>query len=716
MATFYLDFENGNDASAGTSWATAWKTITNGATAARIAPGDEIRMAKSPNSVSIGNATWTEGSETVTLATAQTTTIDNCEVAWTAGVGGDTTVTRTAATTAGRQGTYSMRFALDGTPQTNRLQAYFATGTLDLSAYDSITLWVYSSATTVAGRWQIALCSDTAGATVVDSFDIPALGVANLWYPVVISKTGGGSLGNSIKSIAVYTGGTAPTASSSLYLDNISACNSTGLNLLSLISKNSSATFSTDMEHWWSINSIDNTTIKLGLGNTSLPIAFTESKYCTQGTGTETVTTYFRRTIKTPIATTSTATVNQIQDAGSAGSLIKFSGGWNTSNTTVDGMTWLDGSNFYGRGIVNNNSYIELNGIGFVRYYNAVETTSGTPLGNVHKFCSVSNSNFGNLHTYETGDIEIYTNGNQGGISLSSNYNSVAYVVSLYDQYALITARNNTVFNKLFVSRPFTPSSSGIRLQNNSNNSLLKNVTVKNSSFRGLALTVFNVTIQNLTITGSADYAIDLLTSGSAYIYNFTSSNNTSGCIRALDANSTGNLYIFNSSIGESTKYNIGSTAPISPNIYFTKIDTNTDNRYVTQLANTLSQTTTRHTASGIAWQTNIISTRITSSNPFYTLIAKIACNANALVTVKAWVKLSHATDIGAKLFVRGGQIAGVSNDVTATKSADTNWEELTVTFTPTETGVVEVHLLSYWLANLADESTYVDDVTVMQA
>ena len=61
MATYYIDFDGGNDASAGTSFATRWKTITLGATAVRIAPGDEIRIMASPDPTSIGSATWTGG-------------------------------------------------------------------------------------------------------------------------------------------------------------------------------------------------------------------------------------------------------------------------------------------------------------------------------------------------------------------------------------------------------------------------------------------------------------------------------------------------------------------------------------------------------------------------------------------------------------------------------------------------------------------------------
>ena len=56
MSTFYIDLDNGSDAADGTTWANAWKTVTGGATAARIAPGDIIRISKTPDPVSIGNA------------------------------------------------------------------------------------------------------------------------------------------------------------------------------------------------------------------------------------------------------------------------------------------------------------------------------------------------------------------------------------------------------------------------------------------------------------------------------------------------------------------------------------------------------------------------------------------------------------------------------------------------------------------------------------
>ena len=56
-----LTFTNGATCSIASDFTyCAWRTFANGATAARIAPGDTIRIAKSPDPVSVGNADWTD--------------------------------------------------------------------------------------------------------------------------------------------------------------------------------------------------------------------------------------------------------------------------------------------------------------------------------------------------------------------------------------------------------------------------------------------------------------------------------------------------------------------------------------------------------------------------------------------------------------------------------------------------------------------------------
>jgi hypothetical protein len=106
-------------------------------------------------------------------------------------------------------------------------------------------------------------------------------------------------------------------------------------------------------------------------------------------------------------------------------------------------------------------------------------------------------------------------------------------------------------------------------------------------------------------------------------------------------------------------------------------------------------------------------STIRTSSYPLDFEIAKVAVAANSLVTIKAWMRRTNS-GLTTGLRIKGGQIGGVTNDITSymTAAADT-WEQVTLTFTPTEIGVVEI------LAECYGGSTYtayVDDLTISQA
>lgn len=703
MATFYLDFENGNDASAGTSWATAWKTLNNGATAARIAPGDTIRIAKTADPVSVGNATWTNKSATVTLATAQTTTIDNCETAWTAA----NTATVTRVTTAPvKQGTYAAQIVTPASTTTTTKYAYFAVGGaggLDLSAYQQISFWFYNNTSAIAdsNRYVIKLCSDTTGDTAVDEFSIPAVASTQWWLPLVITKTGGGNLGNAIKSIALYTGSSSPGNSQQIRLDNILATSNNGLNLTSLISKNSTASGGDNT--WHGLQSIDGTTIILGQLTSTAAGATTLKGYWTGGTTPETVTTYIRPTTKWIISTTF---AQPLQDSGTAGNLITYSGGWNTSSNTQDGMTYIDGQSNNGYGIYfNNKNYIKIERLGLVRFNTGV-TNDGVSTNNCEIVdCECINNSYGFKSDFTTSIITIKCNNNATNIHHGGGASSLLNLKCYNGNSGINIQASHKITNLVCCNETSSlnlQSAIGILIDTcqfedntavllNVNTAYIKDLTIKNNTGTTGLNNLGNLTINKLTASNNAALSIsrqNLVVKQT----NATSSN----LVGSSTDTSTNALYF-------SALYNA-----VNNNI--------NDNRGYWRYGNALSQTTTRHTASGIAWQINITNTAQTSDFPFYFPIAKVACSASSLVTVKAWVKLSHATDIGAKLIIQANEIAGVDVDKTATKTADTNWEELTITFTPTVAGVAQIYLQGYWLANLADESIFVDDITVTQA
>jgi hypothetical protein len=350
MTVFYLDPVNGADANDGSDWAHAWLTWTLGATAARIAAGDTIRIAKTADPVALGvNATWTNDSATVTLASALTKTVSDCDTDWT------TVANVSQSADVGLQGVYNgaRKFVLTAAFTTGMAAYKALAGATDFSAYTALTFWMKGVNAWAANTFRIDLCSDNAGTDVVDSFTINVALVANIWIPVRIVRDGGGNLGNSIQSVALYCliDPGAP-AYPWFYLDNIEACNS--FSLLSFIGKSSTP----QGVDFWPVRSILQTVVILGS-------AIGSTRY--YGT-TQTVATYRREAFTTTLVA-STTVVNSVTDSGTQGNPIIFSGGWNTGTTLQDGETWYDGRTAYGYGIViQNKDFVTLDRVSVARY------------------------------------------------------------------------------------------------------------------------------------------------------------------------------------------------------------------------------------------------------------------------------------------------------------------------------------------------------------
>jgi len=360
MATFYLDFTNGNDANDGTTFANRWLTVTSGATAARIAPGDEIRMIQSDDPTSLGSATWTDLSQTVTLASALTANINLCETAWTA----STNVTATAITTR-KEGSFACNLAIAAGFTTGKIAFQSFTST-DFSSYQQVSLWIRSNVAIGSSVLSLRLCSDTNGDTTVDTLVIPAHTVVNRFIPIAIDN--GSALGSSIQSVALYADADPGTVT--VIMDDIIACkapsSADSLTLVSLIGKN------TTDETFYGIKSIDDTTVILDNSTNSL---------ATQGRGyvgtTESVTTYKREPI---LMTMTNGTSQTVQDSGTAGSLITFSGGWNdTDGSTQVGETWLDGRAGSGTALsFGVHDYVRFEKFSVVRWSTGINMANGT--------------------------------------------------------------------------------------------------------------------------------------------------------------------------------------------------------------------------------------------------------------------------------------------------------------------------------------------------
>jgi len=678
MTTFYLDPVNGNDANDGSTWALAWKTITSGATAARIAPGDKIKVAKSPDPTSIGNATWNNLSKTVTLAAALTANVELCDAAWTPSAN----VTASTNTSNYKTGTCSSSFAVAAAFTSGKI-AYKALGSMvDYSVYQQLSFWFLASTVVAANALKLCLCSDTTGDTIVDEFIIPVTDSTAYKYCFTINK--GSALGSSIQSVALYA--ITDPGTVTILLDNIIACKASSsadaLSLTSLISKNPAA--SGGDEGWYPIQSINGTTVLLDNG----PAINANAGRGYYGT-TETAATYKRECFRVLSAACT------IQDSGSSGSLIEFQGGYDPATGNQDGETYFDVGSGRGNGLdFTNRNYVLSNKINMVRamrgicLYNAsyCEVTAHSMCGDDSAGIYIYGASFCKV------DVKNANNNTGTGVSYGGSNN-------ICNELTIGNVNNNTT-SGISAAAAYVNK---ITVENVCNNGS-SNVSINANAIRN----TFKIT--NDKYSGSYGFSFDSPPALDNIIIGTTTASNASG---AVSASSPGTQYFKGCTFGETSKV-LNQTAWMNGRICLSAHDGSTDNNAVyTDGGIISSQSSVRHTASGIAWQLSPTSTNRRDSYPLFMSLAKIAVASSSQVNVSCWFRRNN-TGITGKLVCRGGQIAGVSSDVSAsmTAAADT-WEQLTIAFTPMAAGVVEIEA---WAYGGTAYSIYVDDIDCSQA
>ncbi|HMW91712.1 MAG TPA: hypothetical protein PKE54_16920, partial [Candidatus Obscuribacter sp.] len=310
MATKYVDILNGNDGNNGSSFALRKKTLASAASVA--AAGDVIRvMGKSAGASGI-NATFTNLSGVVTLASALTAGLYTSGAAWTAVANVTTT-----ANQAGKLGaTSASNIAIAGAFTTGKV-AHFATGALNLSGYQQVSFWIKANAAVAAGVLRFDTCSDATGNTVVDSLTLPAL-TANVWQAITLDKAANlGATINAIRLHAISDPGTV-----TLTIDDVIACKaSSGADALSL-----NSLISSDGAVWYAVKSIDNagTSVRLDTGGA----ASAQSAVGVWSGTTGSLALSILNPINLPVADT-------FGTSGAAGNPITISGGWDSTAMTT---------------------------------------------------------------------------------------------------------------------------------------------------------------------------------------------------------------------------------------------------------------------------------------------------------------------------------------------------------------------------------------------
>ena len=686
-------------------------------------------------------------SSTAVVSSAAMIKISNCVVTLTTPVTKDildlapnrtpwtasTNVTTSVVSTLGSTGTpfiHQPDQIVIGATFTTGKAAYKAIGsTLDLSAYSQISFSIIVTAgANSPGNIQIKLCSDTTGTTAVNTFTVPSFNVGSGWYTFTVNN--GSALGSSIQSVGLYV--TTDLGTQTIQLGQIIACKAPSAD--DCITLNTLISPSQNSDPYHQIAGIVGSNI-------------------------------FLRKIYSPTNTTTGNPfyVNSGGHFGTAGSSTTYVR--QPIVVTPGGLTWLDTS-------VSNVTY----DFGYDRTNMSTQSDytdlvpANAPTGTTHYFITVRSgqvynrigingvatafaqpSGYGVLSSLTLnlrGVSNAYTiftctqSGNNGNISVTADY--IATVA-----FTGITSNSQTgniildigVLSGLTTSFVTTQSSLNIygavgvvitaidRIEGslaligtaNSRGQIYNNTTFRNNlvCFAGKG-NYFN----NCTFTDNWGMSNNPGCVG--YFNNCTfSSGNYWDSPQTVSTQTSivGEFYVKNSEfngIQPQVVTSIGTQGLVvyggNNGIYFTNCTGSTApaNGQWREGWTSEAQTAVRHTASGYAWKINPLNTDIVNSNfPVYISLGKIACSANNLVTVKAWMRRSN-TGLSMELVCPAYQITGVTTEQASsiTASADT-WEELTITFTPTQAGVVEIYARAYGGSTY---SGYVDDVTITQA
>jgi hypothetical protein len=376
-----------------------------------------------------------------------------------------------------------------------------------------------------------------------------------------------------------------------------------------------------------------------------------------------------RSTFKTAIASAATTAVSTLNDSGTfAGGNIQYQGGYEVGTTNQNGETFLDGLNGNGYGIYSSG-----------KLFNTINLCSCYRYNHGISFTSTSNKNY--IDT-----IANSSNNTNYGISISSS--SYGNILN-----TLRNINNNNI---------------GIYIDSSQDN-YINAVELCNNNFNnGITLLRSNYcSINKLIAKRNGGSAIQFSSSTNCIVKDMSTSNNLTNSITNQNTN-----YIIDALINESTE--VSNAQWLNGFLWSYNHDKTSGNHWgFTYHATVNWQTATKHDTEPGAWKTAITGNSRTTAYPVKLKIAEVAFNASSLVTVKAWVKKDHATNVACRLVAYANSSVGITEQTT-TKASDTDWEELTITFTPTAAGVTEIYLESWYVAG--NSNTYCGTLTISQA
>lgn len=626
MAIKYIDLYNGDDANNGDSWATAWKTITNGATAARIFPGDEIRISKTPDPVYVFDALWNFGvNGFIRIPKGHVAFIENCETNWTP-ISPNLSV---LSTMYRRQGSYGVQLTVNRNFVLGKIAYKTLSTPMNLSDFQILSFNWGSNTQIFANSLRVVLCSDNLGDVPVDSFIItdPNPNFSGALVPLALHRVGGGNLGNNINSIAIYAdANTSNTSIDALvYLDQFIACKNNNVNLTSLIGINPAPQ---QVEDFWmtvmAINPFDEyDQISFDFSVKIITVAGYHKTF------PDPVPTYIRDSYFSGVFPANTGAVNNLNRTGTPDNYIKYEGGFEVGTENQNGMTFFDsrvsqGYTFYASG----KAYLSLNFFGIVRSNSAIR--------------------FSEIHNF------IITN-----IQISNGYEGIG----------LVSAYRTLMKNCL---APYL-NAAMIYMSGSHNNTAVNIKVDRSGNYMFDFVSSFNNKIINVTSQGHTGYHARSTHSLNCCFINAVFSRSPSLVIQGNF--SLAWLWLYNLEGIEGN--HIGYSADASSSVRWQTAECYQDNPGAWQVAHI-----------GVNW-TNY-------PNPIIFTLAEIAFQAQKEVTIQVMVKSTNPNTVPKFLgiLVEENLYLGIQRQLIYSTNT-TDWQQLTLTFTPEKAGVIEVFCIS---------------------
>jgi len=657
---------------------------------------------------------------------------------------------------------------------TGKIAYYTLPATLDLSAYQQLSLFIQQNSGATLGGLTISLCSDTIGDTAVDTFTIPSTGAAGIWCPFTINK--GSALGSSIRSVSISRA--ANNGAQTFFFNSIVACKSPtsvdALSNTSLVTKNNGT------EGAYAVGGFggsDGTIVFLDSSPTANNLTTTGGAYygTTETVGLwryEPLNPYTLNSAALPASQFTSTTYNAYAVSGIRDNRITFSGGWDSTNmSTRTGQTWFSNQNGFGIGL-EPLSWTETSRINYARGSILVNPPS-SPTGMIFNTCNYtasSNSTFSSTATPEMQLLNcILTNSAQNNFNSGGNSNDPLnpsiisgctfsgatlnnYNGTTNSTYPYLNITNST-FNTsgtsgiTIVTHPMVGSitNCSINYFNSVGLSTTQNIigtssnltfipepagcdqivsgalTASNTVLPQNIYTIFNnITVSTPTTTYSqgttnVSYCLDGCSNFKFLNSSFGATNVT--YTQGNRFNEKGGAYLYNcTGVPTTITFNSNNISPYVLNVaQYSQDEGNTvgNNKIYFSGGLATSQTAVRNTASGYAWSLAPTSTTtVTSQFPLELKIASIAANGGSAVTVSAYMRRTN-TGLTMQLVCPGGQPYGPSTDTVASISATANtWQQVSISFTPTQNAVYDIYVYVYGGTTFTG---YVDDVEVTQ-